>query len=67
MKTIYKMKKTAKSSLVRLCAILALLPLGGVGAGLFTSCSDYLDKEPDTELTTEMVFENRDKVYSWLS
>ena len=35
--------------------------------GLLTSCSDYLDKEPDTELTTEMVFENRDKVYSWLS
>lgn len=32
-----------------------------------TSCSDYLDKEPDTELTTDMVFENRDKVYSWLS
>ena len=34
---------------------------------LTQSCSDYLDKEPDTELTTEMVFENRDKVYSWLS
>lgn len=31
----------------------------------FCSCSDYLDKEPDTELTTEMVFENRDKVYGW--
>ena len=30
------------------------------------SCN-YLDKEPDTELTTEMVFENRDKVYSWLA
>ena len=30
---------------------------------LLSSCSDYLDKEPDTELTTEMVFENRDKVY----
>jgi hypothetical protein len=26
-----------------------------------------LDKEPDTELTTEMVFENRDKVYGWLA
>ena len=33
----------------------------------FCSCSDYLDKEPDTELTTEMVFENRDKVYGWLA
>ena len=35
--------------------------------GPLVSCSDYLDKEPDTELTTEMAFENRDKVYSWLS
>ena len=34
---------------------------------LTQSCSDYLDKEPDTELTTEMVFENREKVYSWLA
>ena len=42
-----------------------LLPLGGGWVGV--SCSDYLDKEPDTELTTEMVFENRDKVYSWLA
>ena len=35
--------------------------------GPLVSCSDYLDKEPDTELTTKMAFENRDKVYSWLS
>ncbi|MBQ3632637.1 MAG: hypothetical protein II949_15640, partial [Prevotella sp.] len=33
------MNKTVKSSLVRLCAILTLLPLGGVGGGLFTSCN----------------------------
>ncbi len=39
---------------------IALLPLA-------SGCSDYLDKEPDTELTTEMVFENRDKIYSWLA
>lgn len=32
-----------------------------------TSCADYLDKEPDTELDINMVFSNRDKVYSWLS
>ncbi|MBO7109504.1 MAG: RagB/SusD family nutrient uptake outer membrane protein [Prevotella sp.] len=32
-----------------------------------TSCSDYLDKEPDIELTTDMVFQNRDKVYAWLA
>ncbi|MBQ2496693.1 MAG: RagB/SusD family nutrient uptake outer membrane protein, partial [Prevotella sp.] len=37
-----------------------------VFSGTLVSCSDYLDKEPDTELTTEMVFDNRDKVYSWL-
>lgn len=33
-----------------------------------TSCTDdYLDKEPDTELDIDMVFSNRDKVYSWLA
>lgn len=32
-----------------------------------TSCMDYLDKEPDTELDIDMVFSNRDKVYSWLA
>lgn len=31
-----------------------------------TSCADYLDKEPDTELDIEMVFSNRDKVYQWI-
>lgn len=41
-------------------------------AGMLTittanSCSDYLDKEPDTELDMDMVFTNRDKVYSMLS
>lgn len=29
---------------------------------LTVSCSKYLDKEPDTELTMDMVFENKDKV-----
>lgn len=38
-----------------------------IAANLATACSDFLDKEPDTELNTEMVFENREKVYSWLS
>lgn len=32
-----------------------------------TACSDYLDKEPDTELDLSMVFTNRDKVYSMLA
>lgn len=34
---------------------------------LLTACSDYLDKEPDTELTMDMAFENRSKVMSALS
>lgn len=33
----------------------------------FISCSDFLDKEPDTELDIEMVFENKTKVESWLA
>ena len=35
----------------------AMLTLTGT-----TACSDYLDKEPDTELDLSMVFTNRDKV-----
>ena len=32
-----------------------------------TSCSDYLDKQPDTELTMDMAFNNREKVNAALS
>ena len=32
----------------------------------FSSCS-YLDKEPDTEITIDMVFENKRNVESWLA
>ena len=38
--------------------LLACLPL--------SSCS-YLDKEPDTEITIDMVFENKTKIESWLA
>nr|WP_321408399.1 RagB/SusD family nutrient uptake outer membrane protein [uncultured Carboxylicivirga sp.] len=31
------------------------------------SCTDYLEKEPDTELNIEMVFQNKLKVESWLA
>ena len=31
-----------------------------------SSCS-YLDKEPDTEITIDMVFENKTKIESWLA
>lgn len=34
---------------------------------LSTSCADYLEKEPDTELDLETVFENRTRVESWLA
>ena len=52
MNTIALNKKKIKSSLVWLSAILAPLPLGGVGGGLLTSCSpdDYSLSQPD--LTT---------------
>jgi len=43
---------------------------GLMGASLLTtntSCADFLDKEPDTELDIDMVFSNRDRVYSWLA
>ncbi len=34
---------------------------------LFCSCSDYLDKEPDTELTIDIVFEQKQLVERWLA
>ena len=37
--------------------------IGIVSLGSFT----YLDKEPDTEIDIDMVFENKTKVESWLA
>lgn len=51
--------KTHKILTAAVAALLTSTPL--------VSCSDFLDKEPDTELTMDMVFTNRDKVYSMLS
>lgn len=34
---------------------------------LLTSCVDYLDKEPDTELTLNMVFEDKTRIEGWLA
>ena len=34
---------------------------------LLTSCVDYLDKEPDTELTLPMVFEDKTRTEGWLA
>ena len=32
-----------------------------------SSCSDYLDKEPDDQLTLETVFENKTNMERWLA
>lgn len=32
-----------------------------------SSCSDFLDKEPDSELTLEMVFQDKTRLESWLA
>ena len=33
---------------------------------LLSSCADYLDKEEDTELTLDLVFEDKTRVEGWL-
>jgi len=38
-----------------------------VGLQCLTSCADFLDKEPDTELTLPMVFEDKTRVEDWLA
>lgn len=50
---IDSMKGKIKSSLVRLCAVIAPLALGGVGGGLLASCSDTWDDHytEDTQLS----------------
>lgn len=40
---------------------------GLLATTLLSSCSDYLDKEPDTEITIDMVFESKTKVEAWLA
>lgn len=32
-----------------------------------SSCNDYLDKEPDDQLTLETVFENKENMERWLA
>ena len=39
---------------------------GLIGIVSLGSCT-YLDKEPDTEIDIDMVFENKTKVESWLA
>ncbi|MBR1933830.1 MAG: RagB/SusD family nutrient uptake outer membrane protein [Prevotella sp.] len=45
--------KRIKGSFLRLCAIVAPLLWGGVGGGLLTSCSDFLDILPMNEVVLE--------------
>jgi len=49
--------KMRKSYLYSILVALLLIP----------SACDFLDKEPDTELTLEMVFEDKTKLYGWLA
>lgn len=38
-----------------------------LSAFLFSSCNDFLDKEPDDALTLEMVFNDKQRVEEWLA
>ena len=49
----YMISKRIKGSSLRLCAIVAPLLWGGVGGGLLTSCSDFLDILPMNEVVLE--------------
>ena len=47
--------------------IITYILLGVLGVLPLTSCSDYLDKMPDDQLTLENVFSNRGNLERWLS
>lgn len=47
--------------------LIKYISVGIIGGFLLSACSDFLDKEPDTELDIDMVFENKTKVESWLA
>ena len=42
------------------------IALGMIAMFSLSSCSDYLDKEPDDQLTLETVFENKTNMERWL-
>ena len=46
--------------------ITKLLLAAAVCLPMFTSCADYLDKEDDTELTLELVFNDKTRLEGWL-
>lgn len=43
------------------------IALGMIAMFSLSSCSDYLDKEPDDQLTLETVFENKTDMERWLA
>lgn len=43
------------------------MALGTIAMFSLSSCSDYLDKEPDDQLTLETVFENKTNMERWLA
>ena len=47
--------------------IITYILLGVLGTLPLTSCSDYLDKQPDDQLTLENVFANKTNLERWLS
>lgn len=46
----------------RVCTILTLLPLGGVGGGL-ASCSDYFSTDPNNVINEEDYIDREDEIY----
>lgn len=52
---------------MKINAKIKALILGSVCLLPATSCSDFLDKEPDTELSMDLVFDNKEKVESALA
>ena len=47
--------------------IIVFIALGLIALVPMSSCSDYLDKEPDDQLTLESVFENKNNMERWLA
>ena len=47
--------------------IIVFIALGLIALVPMSSCSDYLDKEPDDQLTLETVFENKTNMERWLA
>ena len=48
-------------------SILKFIALSIITIFVFSSCSDYLDKQPDDQLDLESVFENKKNMERWLA